>query len=430
MPSIDYIANNTQFHFFEYYDEPNNFYSAETTIPVSLDEDMGFFEKRKIENEPALGKSNTFSGGFGGGLSVGGGPETWWKSLSGGGSYSLNWSRTNIRATLIDIDGDGYPDRVFKQGGSFYYHKLIYNNGVYSYGSKTLLGTLNSLGKSKSNSQTWGLEGHILVANASLSNTKTEGYTNNYFSDVNADGYPDLIDNENVYINTLNSSGVPEFLLETGDTLFLNGSTCNYILRNTPVNPEVFDFSPGDNPVYGRDAVRMWVAPFDGTIQLYNTIQLIEDTSYSRRQSHFVDGIKYTIQHNGVEIKDDSINPKNYQPKYYSTQRTVNKGDRIYFRLQSYMNRNYDFVKWSPKIKYILDGNSENVDSTIIDPNNYNSSIYQSNTDLLVFDKTKVKLPLAGIVNVLGDISTDRLSDDIRVLLIKNTNIIIINLIG
>jgi hypothetical protein len=46
------------------------------------------------------------------------------------------------------------------------------------------------------------------------------------------------------------------------------------------------------------DAVKVWVAPMSGTIKIDSYIQLIEDTSKSRQQSRYANGIRYSAQWN------------------------------------------------------------------------------------------------------------------------------------
>ena len=124
-----------------------------------------------------------------------------------------------------------------------------------------------------------------------------------------------------------------------------------------------------ENPDPEIEAVRVWVAPQDGVLSLHSDLQLIEDTSYARRQARQVDGVQCIIQHNkNVSIDAQShalkartstildkytISQDDYSRKtktYPNT--TVKKGDVFFFHVRSVRTHNFDNVRWEQTFTY------------------------------------------------------------------------------
>ena len=130
---------------------------------------------------------------------------------------------------------------------------------------------------------------------------------------------------------------------------------------------------PNTNP--DIEAVRVWVAPQSGYVNLHSSIQLIEDTGYNRRQARQVDGVHYIIQHhqhvsanhtthtlnstsNNI-IANETIGANDYNPKTNTyTHIHVSAGDVFFFHLRSNRTHNFDNVNWSQTITYDPNGPS------------------------------------------------------------------------
>ncbi len=117
------------------------------------------------------------------------------------------------------------------------------------------------------------------------------------------------------------------------------------------------------------EAVRVWVAPKNGTITLQSVIQLLEDTGYNRRQARQVDGVRCVIQHhknitvntnthtlhasssNIIGVEDIAEN--DYAPRNNTyTGISVKRGDVLFFHLRSVRTHNFDNVNWTQTITY------------------------------------------------------------------------------
>lgn len=419
------LIQGVRVHSFDYFDEDTPGFGTPETVSTQYSSTYDILKNIvNIPFEHSLGQ--TFNDGWsvGGGLGVGADFNCWLKSVSLGGSYTYSENNSHSKLLFMDIDGDGLQDKVYNKLGPYYYRKLMYSGNTVTFDTNEIrIDGLPSLGKSKSISHCWGLEGHIFIANASWSKTFTNSLTSEYFADVNADGLPDFISNENVYINSLDASGNSKFTLNNSDTLFINGNSCNYILREGPVNDSVYPPLGDITDYYGRDAVRIWLAPYDGDIVINAPIQLVEDTGISRKYSKTADGIQYSIQYNGAIIKHDTINESNYNIHANDTSISVHKGDRIYFRLQSRYTRIFDVVDWKPNI-YYLDQYS-NPDTNRIDADGKKVKLFKTSDDLLINNKQLFQAPYQGKVRLKGSMNSTALSDTIKFSVKHNTSFII-----
>ena len=161
------------------------------------------------------------------------------------------------------------------------------------------------------------------------------------------------------YIDSLEATGKYEIVLHS-----LYGNTFVYVYHKVlrcepvPLDPDI-------------DAVKVWVAPKDGDIVIHSNFMLDIDTASEEfRQSHYTNGVRYTIQHEqeverpaapsfdlishgSVELYSRVV-PRD---SVHITKKTEHKtrvkaGDLIFFRLQSRGNRNFDHVNWVQDIRY------------------------------------------------------------------------------
>ena len=174
-----------------------------------------------------------------------------------------------------------------------------------------------------------------------------------------------------------------------------------------------------DNPLL--DTLRRWVAPYSGTVTVTGNVALIEDTSEERASYKTADGVRVAIQVNNSERWFTEIAHNDYTAHAPTNVENiaVNKGDVIYFRVQSRFDGSYDQVSWNPRIDYL--GVAD-----VRDANNLNVYHYTAAEDFvqsgLYFE---THMPFDGVVRLSGTL--DKLaatSDNIDVQIVKNGTVI------
>jgi RHS repeat-associated protein len=400
-------SKGEKIHKFDYYiNEPQSFFSSQELKINSLNYQ---------EESSLLGYTSNVNFNPGGGLGVGIGPKND-KTFSFGGNYNYSYSFSNGKVILIDIDGDNLPDKVYKDNDVIKYRKLVKLNNGYKF-SDTPLSIFNGdFLFEETKSDTWGGEGHVGISEASANiggeQSNSGSYTTHYLADVNGDGLVDIINNGIVYFNKLNQYGKPNFIKYLTDTVYIGENSCDYIIHSGEINDTLL---LDDDKVHVKktyhESVRMWVAPYDGIVTINAPIQLIEDTSFYRKQSKYVDGIRYLIQRSSTLLLSDTISKDNYQTKSVLLNNiNVNKGDNIYFRLKSIENRNYDEIIWDPEIYYT----DTNKDTSIIDADSLKIFYFKASKDFLLNSQALLTMPLKGKIKFFGNIYSQKpLSDTV-----------------
>ena len=464
--------SGTRTHF-DYYDAPsgNSLFGSPQTYNLNEANDniQSTFVTQLFNNTEgkatSLGGTKGKSWSLGGTASVGVGFNVCMTTVSVGGNFDYSRSSSEGMLTLIDLDGDGLADKLFRDGNGVSYRKRLQTaNDSVVFGPKhAIIGVSDFLTESSSTT-TWGLQAS---AGCSFSGSwpTTKSTTTTYFADVNADGLPDLITEEGVLFNTTQPGGTVsfkpyhQFLEQQAEPDDQNPITvnsalpCEQFIFDGEVNDSiacelvwVFDnyyevkacqpdqyepmrifldslLSTGEYAVsYGYDnidtvsfqtecyhptkfwvyrkelrctplpldpdvdAVKVWVAPKDGSIEITSSFSLLEDASESRVQSKQVDGVRYTIQYNSApdlsgdtllsdsiaELYSQEIAKDDYSIHTHVDTIDVLEGDILFFRLQSQGSRAFDVVDWQREIRY-LDGDP-GTDQYGLDTNRYSSS--------------------------------------------------------
>ena len=117
------------------------------------------------------------------------------------------------------------------------------------------------------------------------------------------------------------------------------------------------------------EAVRVWVAPRSGMVNLTSNIQLLQDTTTTRKQSRTADGVRCIIQHNhGIDTTTipnrlradmtrmiDAVNISatdyNLHSRTYQNIQ-VSAGDIFFFHLMSRSSHSFDNVNWEQTFRY------------------------------------------------------------------------------
>jgi RHS repeat-associated protein len=390
-------------HDLEYFDEvrQNGNYQPfkaekEWSVPNN---DVTFNPFVRFSKETSIlggGKSGGFSAGVAVTLGIPGSTTT--KSLTIGGSFSFSQSVSEGVISLIDINGDRLPDKVFKSGGRLYFcHNLGFSN---AFGMADTIKGVSNFSKSKTRTFSYGVEAHPspLFVGSITSFSKT--ITDTYFTDFNADGLMDLAVNGRVYFNHLDSAGNPTFTLNSADTP-------NPIKSNAPIDTNLVTINPKEQenlikqfPLH--DVVRMWQAPFDGDITINAPVQLLEDTGAIAKEYEPKDGVIVSIQKNGNDIMwRERILKGNFdtiRPNIPNILKDIKKGDKLYFRVQSVFDGAYDQVLWDPEITYV----NNPISKTEVDANNKLIHRYKASEDFVLSSPQSLIMPYKGELKIEG----------------------------
>ena len=215
-------------------------FTYENALPVNKIYQQGKDISRKVP----LSSSQRTSWSVGGTAAVGFGYNTAITSFSAGGNYSYQRSTDEVKSTLLDMDGDGLLDLVYEENHRIKYFRQLENNTFEQSGYE--IPGLHTMSRDVSSSHNFGVQADFdallnhdsdgLQANISYSPTIESTYTDIYFSDINADGLPDLIYKDTILVNHL-VNGRPSFLpIDANQTTPVNNSPCGTIHRTGSVD--------------------------------------------------------------------------------------------------------------------------------------------------------------------------------------------------
>lgn len=277
-------------HHFDYFDDiPNEHFTTEKSI-TAYDDDL---HTHTIFGSPsAIGNTRSWDWGAGLGVGVGFGSSVWKNNNSICGRYNYSKSYTRGLSMLMDINGDGLPDKVFYDDEKVYFRSLKKDGTEYAFGEKQQVFGITNMLTESSSTHSIGLDGHIglserVALNVAGAFSRTETYTDRYFADADGDGVPDFIDNGTVYYNK-NINGTINYVANNSDTIWVGQGHCNFILNTGTIDPSIVST---DEPIFSfcdtiidkrtndtvincydnsdlHEAVRIWIAPWDGHISI------------------------------------------------------------------------------------------------------------------------------------------------------------------
>ena len=326
-----------------------------------------------------------------------------------GASYTYTKNKSKGKVAFVDIDGDGLPDKVFEKNGKLYYRKnLNINSTITSFSDPVSINGVNAnaFSRSETTSHTINADAAVSLAGGSLgvsySHTTDQDKTKIYLYDFNCDGLTDIVVNGIVYFNHI-VDGKPRFSTSssaTGNQIIGNGAAIDSIF--IPDYAAVRDSLENEFPL--TDAVRLWRAPFAGTVRINSVITLPDNNG---------DGIIYSIQHENTVLLKDSLLQGGSRKS--DLPRTVTKGDRIFFRLQSRYSGEYDQVEWSPVITY--NSFSAGADAYL----GTDLKTYDSHEDFVEGEFSEAVLDRPGNVTIVAPYTKERTTDDVTLRVTRNS---------
>jgi RHS repeat-associated protein len=354
----------------------------------------------------ALGSSEDGGGNFG--SYVGFGPPCpWSNNFTGGVNFGFGGSSGGGLSSFMDVNGDGLPDKVFRQDKRLKFRPNLGNG----FGGVSNITGITNISRNSSNNQYVGVQASFGGFIGITYNT-SESITSTYFSDVNGDGMPDLVDGGLVKFNKAQSNSY----LNSVDFSPANATTSNPVSSGSisktaiaSVKLKTLTQLNDENPQH--DIVKVWIAKKSGVINISGdatisplpaTVQNPYPTNDNDEYFNDYDGVRLSIQQNdGI----NSVKLENVITPTFSGDATVNtasqnmslnnvtvqKGDRIYFRMQSRKEGSYDRVQWNPTILY--SGTNE------IDANGLSYFSSSAADGFILSANTLVAIPNAGTVS-------------------------------
>jgi RHS repeat-associated protein len=380
-------------------------------------------------NASALGSQ--MGSGAGGHLYVGVAPLGSDKSSSVGAKVGSNFSDSDGLLAFIDLDGDGLPDKLFQSGNTVSYRKNLSapNGGSTTFGPLIPVATLPAISHEHTDMSSFGPEAYAGFSGINgfvgLNLAASQATQSIYFIDVNGDGLVDLVISGTVLFNRL-VNGVPTFTPDSAQTPYPIGPAA--VAANLIASQQAALSAKLDAANPKVDTIRRWVAPFAGTITITAPFNLVQDTSQARANYATADGVRVAIQLNGAELFAAVIGPSDYAVKTPTgvTNVAVQKGDILYFRVQSVNDGAFDQVAWTPQIAY------QGVPATL-DSNDFNPYAYDEFKDFTLqgLRQAMVVAPLDGTVNVIANLNKlAPTSDDVSLILLKNGSVVALQLIA
>jgi RHS repeat-associated protein len=417
-------------HTFTYYDRVSDGSDGYNGFAAPTDWDTGsdLPDRLLLDSSAAIGALGSSESNSGEGHAyIGFNPAIPEKVGSFGGSLQIGGGATEAIAEWLDINGDGLPDKVYRDsdgtGGDL---NDVNRNGPIRYrlnrggpnGSVTFSDEMTVTGITRLSTEgNFGLEGAFEAfpgATVAFGIGAEVSWGDAYFSDVNADGLPDYVTGGQVWFNHLDSAGTPIFEQGSGNTQVpIEDATAS-----TSLPPSVQDIQArlqAQNPLV--DTVRRWTAPFAGTVSLDASVTLSQTGGSS------LDGVRVAIQQNGTELAAANLLGPGSQAFTSPIVRTVAQGDMFYFRVGSVNDGANDEVIWSPTITYSAIDGVADITTVLTDVNGLSQTNYVASDDFVLSGRpdTMVFMPFQGTVHFSATVDKQKVtSDDVRVVLLHN----------
>ncbi|MBN2728940.1 MAG: hypothetical protein JXR53_06920, partial [Bacteroidales bacterium] len=414
-------------HYFDYYEKEGLEFENNTSIVTSTQEfqesvlNGGF----TVNSTQSIGSSRGLDVGYGGSLCLGLGSKVTTKNNAIGGS--LSWSKGYLREKIqiLDMNGDGLPDKIvsYNTAGINYFtiYKGVLSNGILTFDpTPHFIPSLPNLGINTSKTKSSGKEIQIGIGpakgSASTSKSNTSQRTDYYFADINADGYIDYVSNGTIYYNEPNSNGIPVFHAENGSTVQTYfEDPCYFTIHDGEVDSSFNEYLEEDSTILRRDPVKMWIADDENIFIIQSSAKRIKPDPDKNAT------VYYTIQLNSTVLFCDSIAPNDtlaHDINLCPVQ--VFNDDRLYFRMHSKNNSGTDDIFWDPKLLY--SSNCPVITTNSFDPNEKSYQRYVYSEDAVIHDGQYFTAPLDGHVIVKGHLTAPAQSDSLHFLITHNLN--------
>ena len=199
----------------DYYEYPvaDSLFTSATTVNNLPYDTICLKGVKSTFHSTALGATKTKSWSLGGTGAAGLGPDVCTTIATLGANSAYSNSQSEGLMTLVDLDGDGLSDKVFKKNGRLYFRKQLFRpNEPFAFDATAYPiegGTFDFL-KESGNNVTLGLQASC-VANLSGGFPFGWSTTTNYMADINGDGLMDIVTDRGAYFGKHVQGQSPSF---------------------------------------------------------------------------------------------------------------------------------------------------------------------------------------------------------------------------
>ena len=248
----------------------------------------------------------------------------------------LNSSSARTELSLMDLTGDGLSDIVLSRGKEAVCYPQ--DGGIFNTGGGSIdFGSLSrNVNEVRSSSYNFGLSAGVIPLSGSTTWQWGQSKTRSSFSDLNGDGFADFAAShtDNYYLNNNGSGFIPQSIETPSD-----GSE---IAEVSSKQEESLD-----KGYFIQEPVRKWKAYRSGTVNITNTFSPVETafSSYCDAAAivHAPGGIDYAA---AITPGSVDINPLQTGDIH------IQKGDPIYFHLDTKGDPRGDDVEWNSTVIY------------------------------------------------------------------------------
>ncbi|MES2862780.1 MAG: SpvB/TcaC N-terminal domain-containing protein [Bacteroidota bacterium] len=363
------------------------------------------------------------------------------KTVMFGLPFGASYPRSRGIISMADLDGNGLDDIIYKHADGISYRPCYVdiNTNVVSYGNVINISGIDAFYRGEGKTQNkffqswdlkvglpWGKNNFHIGSRRFIS----KNYTDVYFTDGNGDGLIDIVKNNNVVFNQgLNVDGSNNFSSSSANTPNMLITAESDTIPGIPVRDEITDES-------GFEAVRVWVAPKAGTIKITDMLSIesingsVAKYSIETSKSSINNGIPFRLYFKKLtanapdnihNLEITTYNGNNPQlGSNNNSVLSVERGQRIYFRLNYKDQNDTSVVNSNPIVEYI---NEQNPATFLKDENQINHLVNNHNTAFLLNDNQLYSIPSSGNVKIEWDpIILNTLSDEVTYRIIKVTS--------
>ena len=247
-----------------------------------------------------------------------------------------NTSKARTELSLMDLTGDGLADVVLSRGKEAVCFPQ--DEGVFNTGGKAIdFGSLSrNVNEVRSSSYNFGLSAGVIPLSGSTTWQWGQSKTRSSFSDLNGDGFVDFAatDFDGYFLNN-EGKGFISKIIETPS----DGSEISEVSSKQGTSLEKGYFI--------QEPVRKWKAYRSGTVNVSNSFTPVE-TGFSS----YCDAVAVVRAPGGIEAASDILSGGVSTNPLEIENLLINKGDPIYFHLDTKGDPRGDDIEWNSTIHY------------------------------------------------------------------------------